>query len=302
MHLQTAHFSRIDLRRALIPPRYVLFCCHRHFAAGVSPRWRNSNSHKGFRSRNQNEGGLDREFSSFETAFSGPPLSDVHHHQPPPFFQTATPVPAQSHHPQPGVVGWADDFQKLQISERGPVAHPNQFQEPLHRTGTADWQNEFSRQPQQSTTVPGITGYRPGMAGMEFAGPSHFQSYHDAPQTHGPAAAETFDESAFEAAFAEARAEIELQENQSEQREEHETTEPFPAQADRIGSDRIPAHQEGINEADELAKTAGELLDSVSHDTSQKFKQSNFLALMRQLRDREVAVDGDKLRHVSTPP
>ncbi|KAL1644726.1 hypothetical protein SLS58_004188 [Diplodia intermedia] len=53
------------------------------------------------------------------------------------------------------------------------------------------------------------------------------------------------------------------------------------------------------NDDEELARTAGQLVDSVSHDTSQKFVQSRFLALMRQLRDHEVRVDGDKIVEVS---
>ncbi|KAK8216250.1 hypothetical protein IWZ01DRAFT_430709 [Phyllosticta capitalensis] len=55
-------------------------------------------------------------------------------------------------------------------------------------------------------------------------------------------------------------------------------------------------------EDEELARTAGQLLDSVAHDTSQKFQQSNFLALMRKLRDHEVRVEGDKVVEVSTSP
>lgn len=58
------------------------------------------------------------------------------------------------------------------------------------------------------------------------------------------------------------------------------------------------------NDDEELARTAGQLVESVSHDTSQKFVQSRFLALMRQLRDHEVRVDGDKIVEVSAilPP
>lgn len=52
---------------------------------------------------------------------------------------------------------------------------------------------------------------------------------------------------------------------------------------------------------DELSRTAGELLDRVSHDTSKKFQESNFLALMRRLRDREVRVEGDKMVEVRDP-
>ena len=53
-------------------------------------------------------------------------------------------------------------------------------------------------------------------------------------------------------------------------------------------------------EADELSRTAGQLLDSLSHEQNQKFKESSFMALMRQLRDKEVSVEGDKIVDVST--
>ena len=55
-------------------------------------------------------------------------------------------------------------------------------------------------------------------------------------------------------------------------------------------------------DADELARTAGELLNNVKDDHSQKFKESNFLSLMRQLRDREVHIDGDAIVDVSAYP
>ena len=69
-----------------------------------------------------------------------------------------------------------------------------------------------------------------------------------------------------------------------------------------IGSDRIPKtnsqEKQGRSEKDEndeLARTAGELLDKVAHHEDQKFQDSNFLSLMRQLRDREVQVKGDMI-------
>jgi peroxin-5 len=46
---------------------------------------------------------------------------------------------------------------------------------------------------------------------------------------------------------------------------------------------------------DDLARTAGILLESVAHDTRAKFQQSAFLGLMRQLRDGDVVVDGDRM-------
>lgn len=122
---------------------------------------------------------------------------------------------------------------------------------------------------------------------------------------------ETFDDAAFEAAFAEARAEIDQLEQQSSHHV-HEnvttttTTETIDAaeslhhQEVRIGADTIQntTDRSGVDQQDDLARTAGQLLDSVQHETSQKFKESNFLALMRQLRDREVVVDGDEFRQV----
>lgn len=122
-------------------------------------------------------------------------------------------------------------------------------------------------------------------------------------QSQGFQRAEIFDESAFEAAFAEARAEVELQENEPQVISGGHAEHTVPAlEPIKIGSDTIPAQQEGVDEGEELARTAGQLLESVKHDQSQKFKESNFLALMRQLRDREVTVEGDEFRQVSTPP
>ena len=80
-------------------------------------------------------------------------------------------------------------------------------------------------------------------------------------------------------------------------------SQPAPV---RIGSDRIldeereqgEEHTAG-DDANELARTAGNLLESVKSDTSKKFQESNFLSLMRQLRDREVTVDGDNIVNVS---
>ena len=45
---------------------------------------------------------------------------------------------------------------------------------------------------------------------------------------------------------------------------------------------------------EQLAQVAEELLDRVSHDQSDKFRNSGFLSLMRQLKEKEVKVqDGE---------
>ena len=70
---------------------------------------------------------------------------------------------------------------------------------------------------------------------------------------------------------------------------------------DRMGADAITesieeeVQQPKSDDGDELARTAGELLNSVKDNQSEKFQQSSFLALMRQLRDKEVVVDGNEM-------
>lgn len=52
-------------------------------------------------------------------------------------------------------------------------------------------------------------------------------------------------------------------------------------------------------EEDTLATTAGQLLHKLKDEQNEKFQKSSFLSLMRQLRDKEVRVDGDKIIDVS---
>lgn len=53
------------------------------------------------------------------------------------------------------------------------------------------------------------------------------------------------------------------------------------------------------NDEDEMAATAGRLLERVADNTSEKFQNSQFLELMRRLRDREVRVEEDKIVEVN---
>jgi peroxin-5 len=48
-------------------------------------------------------------------------------------------------------------------------------------------------------------------------------------------------------------------------------------------------------EADLLARTAGLLVQSVDHETNPKFANSQFLGLMKQLRDRKAIVEGNDI-------
>jgi hypothetical protein len=193
---------------------------------------------------------------------------------------------------------------------------------PINKVAPGGWQDEFVRQQQQQNSLQQSTH------GSNFQS-SFRQNYQmsggmmqslpapqDTLQAQDQLQTETFDESAFEAAFEQARAQMELQESTAV--EQQDVTERESLQTDtslrreqaeniRIGSDLIlhdnqTDAQERRDDGDELAKTAGHLLDSVSHDQSQKFKDSSFLALMRRIRDREVQIEGDEFREVSTLP
>ena len=58
--------------------------------------------------------------------------------------------------------------------------------------------------------------------------------------------------------------------------------------------------QPKLNDDDEMAATAGRLLERVADNTSEKFQNSQFLELMRRLRDREVRVEGDKMVEINS--
>lgn len=130
---------------------------------------------------------------------------------------------------------------------------------------------------------------------------------------------DVYDEAAFERAFENARSDMRHQQHGTQLDQDLYRTEEAGAKLKSpegdfeysswyIGSDRVlDKAEEGktkTNEdpdADELARTAGQLLENVKGDQSRKFQESNFFSLMRQLRDKEVRVEGDKFVDVSIP-
>ncbi|KAJ9196815.1 hypothetical protein DTO166G4_653 [Paecilomyces variotii] len=270
---------------------------------------------QGFRSANLNAGVLDSEFEAFEANLAGPP----------PSLQHPVPFGVHSRHGPMFSAGessnWAADFQRLQVSDGPPMHAQHHFQPAnISMAGPSQrgWHEEFVRQQQGSPAQLHQPSHSPAFqqpmhypmtGGMSSFVPHATQA---APQNAHPAETQVFDESSFEAAFAQARAEMELQETTATQETTTVASTPQvdavsteqPLEQIRIGSDTIPYVEkdstEGrVDDSDALAKTAGQLLESVSHDQSQKFKESNFLALMRRIRDREVRVEGDEFRDVS---
>ena len=149
--------------------------------------------------------------------------------------------------------------------------------------------------------------------------PQHYDTLYPMAQEKEPEGRieDIYDKAAFERAFDAAREEMQQSEETIHRKETkvdaglhefrvHESQERFDH--GRIGADRIldeaqKSEEEGkeMDDAEELARAAGQLLENVKGDQSRKFQESNFLSLMRQLRDREVRVEGNKLVDVSIP-
>ncbi|KAJ6107958.1 hypothetical protein N7523_009281 [Penicillium sp. IBT 18751x] len=264
---------------------------------------------QGFRSQSPQDGILDPEFAAFEANLSGPTLPDLQH---PVHFGSQL----QARAPASASSGWASDFQNLHIS--GPPAP--QLQRSNIASGHGGWQNEFMNQQQPATAhhmqnqTANNRSFQPAFAPSYpiYNAPMNVHQVPQQAHAEPSTSVQQFDESAFEAAFEQARADMELQsaETPGIQQLLHDVNSAEahnPAQEElRIGSDTITETekqdlQSQIRDADALAETAGQLLDSVRHEQSEKFQQSNFLALMRRIRDREVEVNGDEFREVSSP-
>lgn len=105
-----------------------------------------------------------------------------------------------------------------------------------------------------------------------------------------------FDDAAFEQAFENAKAQLE----ESQDREQLAEAVRETVVVQKVAEEEKKEMKDKEYDSDELARTAAQLLDSLSGNQSQKFQESTFLALMRRLRDREVKVEGDKMVEVSS--
>ncbi|KAI5289937.1 hypothetical protein KEM52_000619, partial [Ascosphaera acerosa] len=267
----------------------------------------------------------DAELAAFEAgvAPSPSPIAAQPQH---PLARHHIPVPGHAHAhaiPPQAQPDWASDFQHLSISSPLRAQQFRQHHQPFQHLqqqrapAQSSWQEEFLQQQQQQQSGPQHAASPASLASQRLFGTMGAMSpaapfYDQSASSLGavaPATAsstEAFDDEAFEAAFAEARAEIDqLERHQQPQSTstQHgaapDTTTQHETSSPRIGADTIadtPRDAHGANQSDDLARTAGQLLNSVQYETSQKFRESSFLALMRQLRDREVVVDGDEFK------
>ncbi|KAL4899156.1 hypothetical protein BDW74DRAFT_163977 [Aspergillus multicolor] len=276
---------------------------------------------QGFRPQNLNEGILDPEFAAFESNNPvGAPLPNIQHGGP-----FAAPAPHMSISHPTDALNWASDFQNLHISGPSqPINHqPGPSAAFMSTVPHQEWHSEFLRQQQQrlqhtpalQQTQPFNQRFQPSFAPAYAMAGSQIGTYGSASETVQDSGVGVFDDSAFEAAFQQAKADMASQfdesaieatvtEHNSNSGTEEVVTQSATQGTIRIGSDTIPPvdkddSQAAATEADELARTAGHLLNSVSHETNQKFRDSNFLALMRRIRDREVQLEGDEFRETA---
>lgn len=288
---------------------------------------------QGFRSANPNAGLLDPEFEAFQAGFPAPDLPQFQH-GPPQFQQQhyqevphapswatdfnrmslASPPPMQQHHaPAPSTTNWAQGFQ-AHVAQNAPRAQnsspsPYAFQQRA-RYGANGLQSNFAQ-----------PGFAPAGA-MQGKGKERVIEQFD------EAAFERAFDMAREDMLADEAPAQTFNGNQMDTEEIVDLIDKTQGahQFDRSNSERSGLHndlqnlqpadglqtllQDNILESeaqkeelkdetkeddDALAATAQELLHKVEHNQTDKFKNSQFLNLMRKLRDREVKVRGDQM-------
>lgn len=275
-------------------------------------RGTNHSPAQGFRSFDPRAGSLDADFAAFENAPTNPfQLQQPQWQQSNPGF-----APAQS------TSSWASDFQNLRIANTPlPVSQFRQAA-PLIKTAPGGWQQEFTRQNQNMSLIaqqkqPETAPYNmlhtnaPFLGGAAYAPqPSLLNQQMPAGQVEGS----RFSEADFEKAFQDVSQEM----NQEMQSSDVQITEaghdlaleePIDDIPDtlnqvihetpeaKIGSDAIEYTEtkdrtvdQDARDANDLARVAGQLVQNVSHETNEKFRNSQFLDLMRRIRDREIEV------------
>ena len=206
---------------------------------------------------------------------------------------------------------------------------------PLHKGASGDWHQEFLRrqyapsemhlsEAQVQSRINWQGPLQPQYAGyMEREQQPSSVALGKQPEHQSQG---DFDEAAFERAFEAARMEIMDVEKQADDQALKDTSDFDQIHRDphsepeetapvtfgyQVGHDsgNIIDYSEPLDgyketthndsEADELARTAGQLLDNLKYEHSEKFQKSKFMELMRQLRDKEVRVEGDKMVDVS---
>ncbi|KAK6510367.1 hypothetical protein TWF506_009478 [Arthrobotrys conoides] len=214
-------------------------------------------------------------------------------------FSVAPPSPAL-HQP-----AWAADFQRLQLSTPPPPPSLQIHNKPAVTGWGAEFLSQLNTPPTQqsishqsapvgtSSFIP-INTINTGYMPMTASSYEPLQSNHIDTKT-------SYTDAEFDQMFEEA-ATLHSDVMDFPQREVPnplllQNTNPI-LQSDDLKEDSKEEQDRPHDDADELARTAGQLVDTLSQDTSRKFQESQFVALMRKLRDKTVKVEDGKMVEV----
>jgi hypothetical protein len=293
---------------------------------------------QGFRSQHPHSA-LDADFEAFQAGFDAPMLD--HHaqqysqaprgfaplNQAPSWaadFQNlniSSPVVHQQQHFQPGpsTSNWAQGFQE-HIAQAAPRAQtsaqsPLAFQQRA-RYGLTGFQSSFAQQ--NFAPIAQSKGKEPVMAeqfdeaafdrAFDLAREDMMADVEETAQTEANDQMAEEVEAIVEQEATSMLKEIEATTNMHDWMTNHSLHNP---DVEHVPMDHMVEQEEVLQQAqeqpkpynddDQLAATAQELLEKVEHNQSDKFKNSQFLSLMRKLRDREVRVEGDKMVETVSP-
>lgn len=286
---------------------------------------------QGFRSPNPHAGLLDPEFEAFQAGVEPALLNHLQPFQRPLDFSGSSqapswandfqrlaisPAPAVTQQPRPWQTGaadtskWAQGFrdQAFQSTQRAQSSSPSpQAFQQRARYGLTGFQSTFAQpsyiQPSYASEAQ-VKGKEPAVDQFDEAAfarafdQAHEDMAVDTDTTVGPGTDTSFtvhqgplDNFDFDAFLNQSRDELDRQ-FPADDMLHSSHTEHAPEQVLTAEEQQVDQQKQ---EDDALAATAQELLQKVEHNQSDKFKNSQFLGLMRKLRDREVRVEGDKM-------
>lgn len=286
---------------------------------------------QGFRSADPNAGLLDPEFEAFQAGLPPPAFQSLqpHHPSPQPLQQPfhepykasaswandfqrmnlSSPPPMQQqqqqHHAGPSTANWAQDF-RSNIAQNAPRAHnsspsPFAFQQRA-RYGMGGYQSNFA-QPAYSPAIQS-KGKEPVTEQFDEAAfeRAFDMAKEDMIMESAPDASIEVDQVRQETEVASAETSQESHQINKNDFQDHILESNLPLDTDQqilpegmIREEQEEPKENTRNDDDALAATAQELLEKVENNQSDKFRNSQFLGLMRKLRDREVKVEGDKM-------
>ncbi|KAK6353744.1 hypothetical protein TWF730_008172 [Orbilia blumenaviensis] len=197
--------------------------------------------------------------------------------------------------------GWASDFQRLQIATPPPPSL--QVQKPVATGWGAEFLSQLNASPASAISQQQQQQQPAGLVGSSFMGvntgymPMTSMHSYEPLQSNHVDTKTSYTDAEFDQMFEEA-AILQSDVMDFPQREAPNPLQNTMLRSEDIKEDVKEEQDKSRDDADELARTAGQLVDTLSQDTSRKFQESQFVALMRKLRDKTVKVEDGKMVEV----